>query len=68
MEPAANWLHAELCLPGSWPSTVSDFTLALDFRIDAGNSGVNYRSLPGGEHGKTGYQAVVVLGGWGSGW
>jgi hypothetical protein len=42
--------------------------LAMDFRIDAGNSGVNYRSLPGGEHGMTGYQAVVDLGGWGSGW
>ena len=40
-----------------WPGTVSDFTLTLEFRTDAGNSGVNYRSLPGGEHGMTGYQA-----------
>jgi hypothetical protein len=47
---------------------VSDFTLALDFRIDAGNSGVNYRRLPGGKHAMAEYQAVVVIGRWGSAW
>ena len=44
-----------------WPGTASDFTLTLDFKVDAGNSGVNYRSRPGGQHQMTGYQADLDI-------
>lgn len=40
-----------------WPGSVENFTLSVEFKLDAGNSGINYRSRPGGEHGMTGYQA-----------
>ncbi|MCH2135512.1 MAG: DUF1080 domain-containing protein [Phycisphaerales bacterium] len=40
-----------------WPGEVEDFTLTLEFMIDAGNSGINYRARPGGHQGMSGYQA-----------
>ncbi|MCH2139299.1 MAG: DUF1080 domain-containing protein [Phycisphaerales bacterium] len=42
-----------------WPGPVDDFTLTLEFKIDAGNSGINYRARPGGHQGMIGYQADI---------
>jgi hypothetical protein len=42
--------------------TVGDFELTLKYKIDGGNSGIQYRSKDMGDHVVSGYQADIVAG------
>lgn len=45
-----------------WQGTVADFELTLEYRIDGGNSGIQYRSRDAGDFVVEGYQADIDSG------